>query len=82
MGHTIDQTAADGHKLSAYVAGPNEAKKGPVVIQEIFGLNRHIRNVVDCFWSRRGNDDPPGGGTSGRASCDHSSTPRRVLTFF
>jgi len=49
MGSTIDLTAADGHKLSAYVAGPSDAKKGLVVIQEIFGVNRHMRNVVDRF---------------------------------
>jgi carboxymethylenebutenolidase len=49
MGSTIELTAADGHKLSAYVAGPSEAKKGLVVIQEIFGVNHHMRNVVDRF---------------------------------
>ena len=37
MGSTIDLTAADGHKLSAYTAGPDGATKGLVVIQEIFG---------------------------------------------
>lgn len=49
MGSTFDLTAADGHKLSAYVAGPSDAKKGLVVIQEIFGVNHHMRNVVDRF---------------------------------
>lgn len=49
MGSTIDLTAADGHKLSAYVAGPSDAKKGLVAIQEIFGINHHMRNVVDRF---------------------------------
>ncbi len=49
MGNTIDLTAADGHKLSAYVAGPSDAKKGLVVIQEIFGVNHHMRNVADRF---------------------------------
>jgi len=49
MGSTIGLTAADGHRLSAYVAGPSDAKKGLVVIQEIFGVNHHMRNVVDRF---------------------------------
>jgi len=49
MGSTMNLTAADGHKLSTYVAGPSDAKKGLVVIQEIFGVNHHMRNVVDRF---------------------------------
>jgi carboxymethylenebutenolidase len=49
MGKTIDLTAADGHTLSAYVAGPEDATKGIVVIQEIFGVNHHIRDVADRF---------------------------------
>lgn len=43
-------TAADGHKLSAYRAEPEMAsKEGLVVLQEIFGVNKHIRAVVDQF---------------------------------
>lgn len=42
-------TASDGHKLSAYTAGPEQATKGVVVIQEIFGLNHHIRDMADRF---------------------------------
>lgn len=43
-------TAADGHKLSAYRAGPAApAKAGLVVLQEIFGVNGHIRSVADRF---------------------------------
>ena len=49
MGNTINLTASDGHTLSAYVAGPQDAQKGIVVIQEIFGVNHHIRNMVDRF---------------------------------
>jgi len=49
MGSTVNLTAADGHTLSTYVAGPSDAKKGLVVIQEIFGVNHHMRNVVDRF---------------------------------
>jgi carboxymethylenebutenolidase len=49
MGSTITLTAEDGHKLSAYTAGPSDAQRGLVVIQEIFGVNSHIRNVCDRF---------------------------------
>jgi carboxymethylenebutenolidase len=49
MGKTINLKAADGHTLSAYVAGPDSATKGLVVIQEIFGLNHHIRDMADRF---------------------------------
>jgi carboxymethylenebutenolidase len=49
MGKTIDLKAADGHTLSAYVAGPEGATKGVVVIQEIFGVNHHIRDMADRF---------------------------------
>jgi carboxymethylenebutenolidase len=45
----IELTAADGHVLSAYQAGPADAKAGLVVIQEIFGVNSHIREVCDRF---------------------------------
>jgi carboxymethylenebutenolidase len=46
---TIELTAADGHTLSAYVAGPQDARRGLVVVQEIFGVNRHMRRVCDDF---------------------------------
>ena len=49
MGSTITLTAADGHRFSAYVAGPTDATKGVVVVQEIFGVNRHIRDMADRF---------------------------------
>ena len=49
MGNTINLTAADGHTFSAYVAGPADATKGVVVIQEIFGVNHHIRDMADRF---------------------------------
>lgn len=43
-------TAADGHTFGAYEARPSAAAKGAVVvIQEIFGVNRHIRRVVDDY---------------------------------
>lgn len=46
---TIELTSADGSTLSAYVAGPENAAAGIVVVQEIFGVNAHIRSVVDRY---------------------------------
>jgi len=43
-------TASDGHELGAYMATPEGPAKGRiVVIQEIFGVNAHIRDVCDRF---------------------------------
>jgi carboxymethylenebutenolidase len=48
MGQNITLTASDGFKLGAYRADPSTAPKGAiVVIQEIFGVNSHIRNVCE-----------------------------------
>ena len=50
MGHKIDLTASDGQRLSAYLAEPaGKARGGIVVIQEIFGVTRHIRDVADQY---------------------------------
>lgn len=49
MGKTITLTAADGHTFSAYTAGPENATRGVVVLQEIFGVNKHIRTMADRF---------------------------------
>lgn len=50
MGSTISLTAADGHTLDAYAAPARGAVRGGVVvIQEIFGVNSHIRGVVDQY---------------------------------
>ena len=50
MGQTITLTASDGFKLGGYRAEPaTKAKAAIVVIQEIFGVNSHIRNVCDRF---------------------------------
>lgn len=49
----IELTAPDGHRITAYrtdhapVGGP--APAGVVVVQEIFGVNDHIREVTDRF---------------------------------
>jgi carboxymethylenebutenolidase len=45
----IRLTAADGHTLAAYAAGPADATRALVVVQEIFGVNRHMRRVCDDF---------------------------------
>jgi carboxymethylenebutenolidase len=50
MGKTLELTASDGHKLSAYRADPAGRPRGAiVVIQEIFGVNSHIRSVADGY---------------------------------
>jgi carboxymethylenebutenolidase len=50
MGRTIRLTADDGHELDAYVAEPeNPATGAVVIIQEIFGVNSHIRAVTDDY---------------------------------
>jgi carboxymethylenebutenolidase len=49
MGQTVRLTATDRHSLSAYSAGPEDASRGLVVVQEIFGVNRHMRHVCDRF---------------------------------
>jgi len=50
MGRLIDLSASDGHNFSAYQADPSGAPKGGlVVIQEIFGVNSHVREVCDGF---------------------------------
>jgi carboxymethylenebutenolidase len=48
MGQDVTLTSSDGFKLGAYRADPKGAPKGAVVvIQEIFGVNHHIRAVTD-----------------------------------
>ena len=50
MGQFIDLKAADGHVFPAYVAQPAGTPKGAVVVlQEIFGVNLHIRSVADGY---------------------------------
>ncbi len=50
MGTTIELTASDGHRLAAYRADPaGKPRGGLVVIQEIFGVNSHIRSVADGY---------------------------------
>jgi len=50
MGDWIQLKAGDGFELAAWRAAPTGAPKGGiVVIQEIFGVNHHIRSVADRF---------------------------------
>jgi carboxymethylenebutenolidase len=50
MGQFIELTAKDGFKFPAYVAEPSGKPKGAVVVvQEIFGVNSHIRSVADGY---------------------------------
>lgn len=50
MGQMLKLTAADGFTLGAYRADPTGTPKGAiVVVQEIFGVNSHVRNVTDRF---------------------------------
>ena len=52
MGQDIRLTASDNFQLGAYRADPAGAPKAAVVvIQEIFGVNHHIRSVCDRFAS-------------------------------
>jgi len=50
MGTMIELQSADGTVVPAYEARPAGTPKGAVVvIQEIFGVNSHIRNVADGY---------------------------------
>ena len=50
MSQTIKLTASDGATSDAYRADPAGRPKGAIVVlQEIFGVNPHIRRVADGF---------------------------------
>jgi len=50
MGSFVELQAADGHKLAAYRCEPaGKPRGGLVVVQEIFGVNSHIRAVADGY---------------------------------
>src|ERR1700720_4056989 len=47
---TVSVTAADGGVFNAYVALPESgAAPGLVLLQEIFGVNRHLRELADPY---------------------------------
>ena len=49
-GHWVDITSNDGASFGAYVSTP-PTDKGPgiILIQEIWGVNQHIRDVADAY---------------------------------
>ena len=50
MGQMLTLTAEDGFHLAVYRATPQgKPRGGLVVIQEIFGVNSHIKKVTDGF---------------------------------
>jgi carboxymethylenebutenolidase len=50
LGKSLNLTASDNHRLGAYRADPSgQPVGGIIVIQEIFGVNHHIRSVCDRF---------------------------------
>ena len=50
MGELTTIMARDGHEFQAWLTAPAGRPRGAVVvIQEIFGVNRHIRSVTDGF---------------------------------
>lgn len=54
MGEHVKLRAADGFQLDAYVARPSGTPiAGLVVVQEAFGVNRHIREVTG-EWAKDG----------------------------
>src|SRR5256712_5172908 len=55
VGNMIELSAGDGHKLSAYRAEPKgKPRGGLIVVQEIFGVNSHIRSIT-CVYEADGN---------------------------
>ena len=50
MGENVTLKSADGHQFAAYRAAPKGKAKGAmVVVQEIFGVNSHMREVTDGY---------------------------------
>jgi carboxymethylenebutenolidase len=50
VGTMIELTAGDGHKLAAWRAEPKGRPRGGlIVVQEIFGVNSHIKSVADGY---------------------------------
>ena len=50
MGQTITLSAKDGFKPTAYEAKPSgKARGGLVMVQEIFGVNNHMKRTADVY---------------------------------
>jgi carboxymethylenebutenolidase len=53
MSSQIELVAADGFRFPVYLAHPTSpVQRAVVVLQEIFGVNAHIRSVADAFAAR------------------------------
>lgn len=53
MGEKISLTAADGHEYKAYLSVPSGPSKASlIIVQEIFGVNKHIQNLTNNFAAR------------------------------
>jgi len=50
---TLQLRSRDGHSFRAFSCGPASAQRGLIVVQEIFGVNRHIRAVCQG-WADQG----------------------------
>src|SRR5262245_34088492 len=50
MADWVDLVASDGHKFRGWRAAPaGKPKAALVVLQEIFGVNSHIRSITERF---------------------------------
>ncbi len=50
MGEMVRLHAKDGHTLDAYAVQPGvPTTAGLVIVQEIFGVNAHIRDVAEAY---------------------------------
>ena len=53
MGEFLELKSADNKKFSAYISQPLEKPiAGLVILQEIFGVNTHIKEVTDLYASK------------------------------
>ncbi len=53
MNELIEVTAKDNHQFSAYISQPfGKPRAGIVILQEIFGVNPHIKEVTDLYASK------------------------------
>ena len=50
MGELLKTTASDGHEFTSYLTQPTSTPLGGlVIIQEIFGVNKHIKSIADKY---------------------------------
>ena len=50
MGEFLELKSADNNNFSAYISQPLEKQiAGLVILQEIFGVNTHIKEVTDLY---------------------------------